>query len=115
MKIEKLVKTIKCDQCPKEVSDNGDKYFGCSPFHDWMHLSITNGSSYVGEMNKQREFDFCSMKCLYEFSNSRIVKDGYPIKGDTGGKFINSEISINIASAWKTEQMMKFWELLKRK
>lgn len=73
MKTEKLVKTIKCDYCGKEVSDNGEISFGKSYFYGWIHLNINNDSAYIGDLNKNTEFDFCSMECLNSFlSQSRL-------------------------------------------
>lgn len=81
MKTEKLVKTIKCDQCEKEVSDNGEKSFGKSHFYGWIHLSINNGSSYIGDLDKKTEFDFCSMECLNKFSSKKEPKT-FPLAGE---------------------------------
>ena len=53
-----------CDFCKKECSDKGQTYYGGHPFNGWIVLKFRGGSSALSELQKKRDFDFCSRACL---------------------------------------------------
>lgn len=54
-----------CDVCKVRVSDEGETYYGGHPHNGWFTLNQTNGSSALRELNKKRQWDVCSEKCLH--------------------------------------------------
>jgi hypothetical protein len=61
---------LKCDQCGKEISDDGQCWFGGHPFSGWFLVKQHSGSTRLEELHRKKEWDICSKKCLNEFSLS---------------------------------------------
>lgn len=59
-----------CDNCNNEVSDTGETRFGGSIFQGWFNVEQISGSTALPELQKQRNFNFCSCKCLGEFADT---------------------------------------------
>lgn len=54
-----------CDQCGKEKrfeTDGG--YCGGHPLQGWVHVSEHGGSTRLAELQRKKEHDYCSWKCL---------------------------------------------------
>lgn len=62
------VKTFVCDNCGYEKTDNGDILIGGNHFGGWYHLNRELRGTMLAELQKPRSFDFCSLKCLKEWS-----------------------------------------------
>jgi hypothetical protein len=58
---------IICDHCKREVEDYPS--YGGSPLNGWFKVSKINGSTMVDNIQKLKDWDFCSSECLkaYEF------------------------------------------------
>lgn len=57
-----------CDNCRNEAfEDAHNPHFGGSPFSGWLQVRVTNGSTTLEALAAQKEFDFCSKKCLREW------------------------------------------------
>jgi len=72
MKTNKNITILKCDQCGKEDSDNGDLYIGGNVFHRWITIKLYNSTSQLQNINIQQDYDFCSWECLIKFSKNKI-------------------------------------------
>lgn len=64
------INTLICDNCRKEITNNGEVSYGGSWAGGWYHLSKWLGSTQLEELQKIRNWDFCSIKCLQEFVQS---------------------------------------------
>ena len=64
MKRQLTVRT--CDECGKEVSDDGSPMFGGAVDGGWLHVYISCGSTQITQLCKKHAFDFCSRKCAIE-------------------------------------------------
>lgn len=61
----------KCDCCGQIIGQpTNNIMFGGSPWDGWMELKFTNGSTQLQELQKKKEFDFCSKDCLIKFLNA---------------------------------------------
>jgi hypothetical protein len=55
---------LKCDQCGKEVSDDGCAWIGGHPFSGWLSVKEHGGSTQLAELQRKKEWDICSLECL---------------------------------------------------
>ncbi len=63
--------TITCDECGKSVTrDCGEPYFGGNPFGGWYHLKRYRGSIQLEELHADRDWDFCSIACLHDWTDA---------------------------------------------
>jgi hypothetical protein len=53
-----------CDFCNKEKTDRGETFCGGHPFSGWFHVTIHGGSTRLEDLQKKRDFDFCSSYCV---------------------------------------------------
>ena len=54
-----------CDQCEKEKRFDPDGgYCGGHPLQGWVHVSEHGGSTRLAELERKKEHDYCSWKCL---------------------------------------------------
>lgn len=58
---------LKCDHCDKEVNDGREVYFGGHPFQGWFQVRQRGGSTRLKELERKRDWDFCSKECLCAF------------------------------------------------
>lgn len=64
--MKKIANIMICDRCGKNVSDDGERRIGGSPFNGWYHMQKINGSTSLAALEEQKEFDFCSDKCVID-------------------------------------------------
>ncbi len=53
-----------CDVCKKRVSDDGELSIGGHAHSGWFNLHMTEGSTRLEALKRQREWDVCSVLCL---------------------------------------------------
>ena len=61
------ITTLTCNNCGKEVCDHGQVLIGGSFNGGWYNLARTPKSTALAELQRERNWDFCSAKCLREF------------------------------------------------
>ncbi len=67
-----------CDECNKETRFEVSNYIGGHPLGGWIETKEVGGSTTVVELNRIKNHDFCSVKCLlYFFGKGRVVEN-YP-------------------------------------
>jgi hypothetical protein len=55
---------LTCDNCGREVSDEGEISYGGHVHDGWYHLTRHGGSTALSELNRKRDWDLCGLKCL---------------------------------------------------
>lgn len=66
-------KIMVCDVCNKSVSDNGEIYFGGYPHSGWFTVHRINGSSALHNLQKKKDWDICSPKCLKKLAHKETA------------------------------------------
>lgn len=55
-----------CDHCKMKQVDDEKPRFGGSIFNGWVEVHFINGSTRLEALEAQKDFDFCSIKCMKE-------------------------------------------------
>jgi hypothetical protein len=64
------VNTLICDNCRQETTNNGEVSYGGNWAGGWYHLQREIRGTYIEELQKPSNWDFCSIKCLQEYTQS---------------------------------------------
>lgn len=58
---------LTCDNCNKSAVAKIEKYYAGHPFNGWFHVRFHGGSTALAELQRKREFDFCSCNCVLAY------------------------------------------------
>jgi len=66
--------TTICDNCRKEVCDNGEMLIGGSYNGGFYHVGRVPRSTSLNELRRDNNWDFCSLKCLKVWLDNEVAK-----------------------------------------